>query len=255
MPARSLTAIDARNSRWGRITIERSARTGAVNYRQGGYYQSRADRNGVSLLTYIHAMFGLIRQRRAQSALLIGCAGGSLATMLAREGCAVTAVDINPQAFDLARRYFGLPDEVDCRPEDGAEFLFSGRRKFDAIVHDAFHGPDTPEHLLSEAFFSQAQKRLTPKGALFINVHVANDRDNSAREMAVRLAAVWREVRILDLPRRKYRNAVVMAGSVRSLKRPKLLMTPALDANAIADELSAMRFVLLRGRAGAVRKA
>ena len=56
-----------------------SARTGAVNYRQGGYYQSRADRNGVSLLTYIHAMFGLIRQRRAQSALLIGCAGGSLA--------------------------------------------------------------------------------------------------------------------------------------------------------------------------------
>ena len=74
MPARSLTAIDARNSRWGRITIERSARTGAVNYRQGGYYQSRADRNGVSLLTYIHAMFGLIRQRRAQSALLIGCA-------------------------------------------------------------------------------------------------------------------------------------------------------------------------------------
>jgi spermidine synthase len=243
MPVRSLTAIAARNSRFGRITIERDKKTGAVNYHQGGYYQSRADRNGVSLLTYIHAMFGLVRQMRARSVLMIGCAGGSLATMLAREGCAVTVVDVNPQAFALARRYFGLHEEVECRLEDGAEFLFSGRRKFDAVVLDAFHGPDTPEHLLSHAFFSQVRKRLSPKGSVFINVHVANDRDTSARLMALRLAAVWPAVRLLDLPRRKYRNAVVMAGAVRTLKRPRLLLPPETDRAAVADELRVMRFV------------
>ena len=61
-------------------------------------------------------------------------------------------------------------------------------------------------------------------------------------EMAARLRAVWPETRILDLPRRRYRNAVAMAGAVKALKRPRLLMPPGADAAAVASELAAMRF-------------
>ena len=41
------------------INIEQEMRTGAIAYWQGEYYQSRADKGGVSLLDYVHALFGL----------------------------------------------------------------------------------------------------------------------------------------------------------------------------------------------------
>ena len=122
------------------ISIEEEGKTGAIAYWQGEYCQSRADQNGVSLLDYVHAIFGLLRQKQAQTALMIGCAGGSLATMLSRVGCDVVAIDVNPQAFILARRYFGLPAQVECRVADGFDYLLATRRKFDAIIVDAFHG-------------------------------------------------------------------------------------------------------------------
>ncbi len=217
-------------------------RTGAISYWQGVYYQSRADKNGVSLLNYIHALFGLIRQKRAKTVLMIGCAGGSLATMLTREGCAVVAVDLNPQAFLLARQHFFLPDAVDCRVADGFAFLRSTRRKFDAIVLDAFRGGDVASELLTEEFFAQAKKRLNKGGAVFVNLHIRSDADDAADGVAAHMAASFSTVRILDRPGKKYRNAIVMAGGVRALKAPPLLMRPKVESTILERVLAAMQF-------------
>ena len=217
-------------------------KTGAVAYWQGDYYQSRADKNGVSLLDYIHAIFGLLVQNKARSVLMIGCGGGSLATMLSRTGCEVVAVDVNPQAFVLARRYFGLPDEIECRVADGFDFLRATRRKFDAIVVDAFHGGRFASELLSETFFAQGAKRLRSGGAIFTNVHVARDGDSMLERVAHCMSAASRQVRILDRPGTKYRNAIVVAGAVRALKKPELLMPPAIEAAQLARALAAMQF-------------
>ena len=217
-------------------------RTGAVSYWQGDYYQSRADKNGVTLLNYIHALFGLIRQKKSQSVLMIGCAGGSLATMLARAGCHVLAVDFNPQAFVLARRHFFLPDEVECRVADGADFLRVTRRKFDAIVLDAFRGGQVASELLNENFFAVAKKRLNKDGAVLANIHLANDADESADRVAAHMAASFSDVRILDRPGKKYRNAIVMAGVVRKLKPPPLLMRPTIEAAKLERTLASMCF-------------
>ena len=225
------------------ISIEEELKTGAIAYCQGGYYQSRADKNGVSLLDYIHAIFGQLRQLRAQSVLIIGCAGGSLATMLSRVGCDVVAVDVNPQAFVLARRYFGLPAEVECRVADGFDYLLATRRKFDAIVVDAFRGGRIASELMSEAFFAQAAKRLRPGGAIFANVHVARDSDSMPERVARRMGAASSDVRILDRPGTRYRNAIVASGTLRGLKRPALLMPPAVEAAKLAKALAAMQFV------------
>ena len=224
------------------IVIEQEMRTGAVSYWQGDYYQSRADKNGVSLLNYIHALFGLVRQKKSQSVLMIGCGGGSLATMLTRAGCDVVAVDLNPQAFVLARRHFFLPDDVECRVADGLDFLRTTRRTFDAIVLDAFRGGRVASELLTEAFFAQAKKRLHKGGAIFANIHLVNDKDKTADNVASQMGANFRDVRIIDRPGKKYRNAIVMAGAVRGLKRPSLLMRPTIESAKLERTLAAMQF-------------
>ena len=238
-----VTPLKKNKSRHGPpISIEEEVRTGAIAYWQGDYYQSRADKNGVSLLDYIHAIFGLLIQKRARSVLIIGCAGGSLATMLSRAGSGVVAVDVNPQAFILARRYFGLPDDIECRVVDGFDYLRITRRKFDAIVVDAFHGGRIASELLSEAFFAQASKRLRAGGAIFTNVHVARDSDTMPERVAQWMNAASTQVRILDRPGTKHRNAIVAAGAVRALKRPDLLMPPSIEAAMLVRSLAAMEF-------------
>jgi spermidine synthase len=217
-------------------------RTGAVSYWQGEYYQSRADKNGVSLLNYIHALFGLVRQKKSQAVLMIGCGGGSLATMLTRAGYGVVAVDLNPQAFVLAQRHFFLPDDVECRVADGFDFLRATRRKFDAIVLDAFRGGHVASELLSENFFAQARKRLRKGGAVFVNIHLKSDTDKTADRVASQMAANFADVRILDRPGKKYRNAIVMAGAVRGLKRPSLLMRPSIESAKLERTLASMQF-------------
>ena len=228
------------------INIEHEVRTGAIAYWQGEYYQSRADRDGVSLLDYIHALFGLLAQKAPKSVLMIGCAGGSLATMLTRQGMDVVAVDVNPQAFLIARRYFQMPDSVQCRLADGLDYLAATRRMFDAIVLDAFHGGRMDEALISELFFARAKKRLRKGGALFANIHVLRDSDSAADRVAARMASVFRDVRILDRPVTKQRNAIVMAGAVKGLKKPALVMAPKIESRLIVRVLDAMQFRALR---------
>jgi predicted O-methyltransferase YrrM len=225
------------------INIEEEMRTGAIAYWQGEYYQSRADKEGVSLLDYIHALFGLVAQKEPQSVLMIGCAGGSLATMLTRHApCKVTAVDVNPQSFVIARRYFGLPLAVQCHVADGLDFLSSTRRMFDAIVLDAFLGGELPEELISEIFFNRAHKRLRKDGAIFVNVHVTPNNSDAADRVAQRMAEVLSEVRILDRPKSKIRNAIIMAGAVRGLRKPRIVMEPRIESRMIARVLGAMAF-------------
>jgi spermidine synthase len=224
------------------INVEHEVRTGAIAYWQGEYYQSRADKGGVSLLDYIHALFGLLAQKAPKTVLMIGCAGGSLATMLTRQGASVTAVDVNPQSFAIARRYFQMPETVECRVADGLEYLIATRRMFDAIVLDAFHGGRMDEDLLSEMFFARAAKRLRKGGAIFANIHVLRDSDPAADRVAARMAGAFKDVRILDRAVTKQRNAIVMAGAVKGLKKPTLVMAPKIESRLIARVLEAMQF-------------
>jgi hypothetical protein len=162
--------------------------------------------------------------------------------MLSRVGCDVVAIDVNPQAFLLARRYFGLPAQVECRVADGFDYLLATRRKFDAIVVDAFHGGRIASELLSEAFFAQGAKRLRPGGAIFANVHVTSDSDSMRERVACCMSAALPDVCILDRPGTKYRNAIIASGAVRGLKRPALLMSPAIEAAKLAKALATMQF-------------
>lgn len=231
------------DSEFGNIDILRAKATGAFVYRQDGYSQSECDQNGVSLAPYIHAIFGLLAQKRVADVLMIGGGGGSLATMLYRLGVRVTVVDINRTAFQIARRYFGLPLRVDCVVEDGAEFLKLRSHRYDAIVLDAYIGGQIPDNLQTDTFYRLAHSRMKNScGCLVGNVYTRHDMDLLPDRLATKLNCVWNDVRLLDCRGTTDRNAIMIAGHVRDLVPPRLLMPPLIGADEIVEELQHLSF-------------
>ena len=234
--------LDTIESAFGTINVFKRKSTSAITYEQGGCCQSEADSNGISLASYIHAIFGLILQTKARKILMIGCAGGTLATMLAQAGRKVTIIDVNPASFTLAKQYFALPDSVECRISDGKSFLYSDTKTYDAVVLDAFHGDHIPAHLKSLSFYYLVSDRLSRRGAVFANVHVEHDFDRHADRIAGCMSNVFPDVRLLDSEGYDGRNAIVMAGAVSNLHAPSMIVPPAANGIAIESELATMKF-------------
>ena len=228
-------------SRFGTVKLRRNTRTGTLTYVLKGGHQSAVDRNGRSMDTYIHAIYGLIMQRPAKTVLMIGCGGGTLGTMLTAAGLKVTIVDIDPAAFVVAKAHFGLPDGVECLVGDGLAVLPGMRRRFDVLISDAFIGEKTPKHLTGDDFCAAARQRLKPKGALFINVCLFRRADPTADCFAARLKDHGWPVRLLD-QRGAARNGVILAGNVKGLRVPKLLLPPDAERARVRRELKGSRF-------------
>lgn len=214
-----------------------------IAYWQDDRHQSEADRNGVSLAAYIHAIHSFLRKAKCRTVLMIGCGGGNLATMLRADGVKVAIAEINERSFEISRKYFHMPDDVECHLTDGAAFLRRTKRKFDAIVLDAYDGDHIPAQLKSPGFFRLVKSRLTAKrGCFFVNVVMQNDRDSHLDRIGAGLEKVWPAVRLLDAPRTIDRNAVAMAGAVAQFGLPKITMRPKSGGRLLLKELKAMRY-------------
>lgn len=227
---------------FGPIHIFKKRSTGAVSYEQDGCCQSEADSQGVSLASYIHAIYGLIQQTAGRNILLIGCGGGTLATLLVRAGHKVTVIDINPASFAIAKQYFAMPEQAHCEVADGKAFLREKAGIYDAIVIDAYQGAHIPLHLQSLAFYSLARDHLSLRGAIFVNVHLAHAFDRRVDRIAECMSTVFANVRLLDSPQLLDRNAIVMGGYVARTECPQLLVSPDVQPEIIAAELAALRF-------------
>ena len=152
----------------GAIRILERRSDGARMYNQAGALQTLAYADGTSLFGYVHAIELLVCD--AKRILILGGAGGSLATMLARRGCVVTVVDIDPNAERLARTYFALDPRVTWVTGDAFQFVEDTTATFDAIVVDAFDA-----HGLARAFthadgIQKSAPLLAPHGKLLVNL-------------------------------------------------------------------------------------
>jgi len=227
--------------------IIRDDASGKVSYWQGEYHQSAADRTGVSTADYIHAMYFFLMQAQARDVLMIGCGGGTLATMLTRSNVAVTVVDLHKFSFDIARKYFQLPDTVTCHVADGIQYLKDNRRRHDAIVLDAFGEGGMPAPFMEPAFFKLAHSRLKFRESLFLmNVIVEDDGDRTPDIMVRAMRAQWGRVRLLDTDGWTDRNAVIAAGAVTNLKKPKVLMPPRPGGAKLERQLDILDWRLIR---------
>jgi spermidine synthase len=185
-------------------------------------------------------------QKRPRHVLMIGCAGGTLATMLSRAGVQVTLVDIDPLSFQIARRYFHLPQDVACHVGDGADFLRQTKARYDAVILDAFADTIIPPHLLTDRFFRRVKSRLNRGGLFLVNIVVMDDDDPTPDRIARGMRKAWRQVRLLDADGFENRNAVAMGGAVKGLKRPRLLMKPAHGSRGLEKSLAQLSFRRLR---------
>ena len=228
------------------FVIEQNNATGTVSYWEAGENQSVADAAGISLADYIHAMYFFIRKAKAKRVLMIGCGGGTLATMLHRAGAEVTVVDVSARSFEIARRFFALPAAVDCRIADGRAYLARRRVRYDAIALDAYDGNAIPAQFLNPAFFALVKSRLRPRGIFAMNIMVKDDFDRTPDRIGRAAQKSFAQVRLLDSDGWIDRNAVLIAGAVARLPRPRLLLKPARRAVRLAREIADLDFRPLR---------
>ena len=169
--------------------MTQSRADGARSYYDGAVLYTQVDAGGNNLLTYIDAMVGALSS--AADTLILGIAGGALATQLHRCGATVTAVDIWGPAFELARRWFDLPDAVHCIEADAADFLRGTERSWNAIAIDVFQGVEIPPLMLASDIGALLHRALAPEGRVVWNVA------DTPGSLAVR--RVWRVLQAAGL--------------------------------------------------------
>ncbi len=214
-----MIVLEELDTEFGTIKITRSKRDGTCTYYQGSSFHSQANQEGVSTCAYVHVMYSIIRQSGARNVLLIGGAGGTLATMLHRLGCTVTVVDHNPHAFTLARKYFHMPAGIECVVGDGWSYLMETKNRYDAIAIDAFSSDETiPRQFITDDFFGVVKKVLGKCGVVAMNVLVAHDVDMLADYIASNMEKAGLPATLFDWPGRMNRNIIVAGGAVEHMQ-------------------------------------
>jgi spermidine synthase len=132
--------------------------------------------------------------------LVLGLAGGTLASDLARTGRQVEAVDINPHAPAIASRWFGFdPVQVPVTIGDARRVLRSCRGGYDAILFDVFSGLSVPDHLVTQETFALAAGCLSPTGILVANTIVPpRDTRPTQRLMAAMATGIGGDVAVYE---------------------------------------------------------
>lgn len=109
-------------------------------------------------------------------ALHLGAGALTLARYIqaTRPGSVQYAVELERELLDFVLQELPLPAGTELHPVIGdarqALAELPAELRFDVVILDIFSGPDAPEHLACAEFYEEAAARLTPRGALVINV-------------------------------------------------------------------------------------
>jgi spermidine synthase len=107
---------------------------------------------------------------KMETALCIGMGAGIVPMKLADDGITVDVAEINGEVIPMAERFFGFDSsKVNVSISDGRQFLNKSKKKYDAILLDAFLGDSSPGHLMTKEAFTSIRNHLTPEGVLVIN--------------------------------------------------------------------------------------
>jgi spermidine synthase len=130
-------------------------------------------------LPYLRAMLaGLLFAPEPRRVLLLGLGGGSLAKFLLQHfaGCRIETVEARVLVEDLARRYFGLPEDPRLRVsiDDGHDFLCgqpaSCYGSYDCIFVDIFDAAGVAAAIHRHDFFAAGARLLAPAGVFAVNL-------------------------------------------------------------------------------------
>src|SRR5436190_2808912 len=151
------------------------------------------------MFTYMLHLLAKAYTPEITNVLCIGLGVGIVPMEFANEGSSVDVVEINPAVVPLAQKYFGLePARLNITFGDGRYFLNETKKKYDAIILDAFLGDSSPSHLMTREAFTEMRRALKPMGTLVINSFgdFAPGRDFLTASTYKTLASVFTSVRI-----------------------------------------------------------
>jgi spermidine synthase len=117
---------------------------------------------------------GLAYAPNLDSILSIGMGSGATSTYLldTLPKTHITEVELDPDVVVLARKYFEYSDSPrrTLLVEDGRKFLMGTQRHYDLVLLDAYRGAFIPFHLLTQQFYAELKRHLTPGGVVVENI-------------------------------------------------------------------------------------
>lgn len=170
----------------------------------------------------------------AKRVLVIGLGGGAVTKRYWHDypDMKVDSVEIDPGVVDVARRYFGLPQDPRLRVfvQDGRRYITTTRETYDIIVLDAYYADSLPFHLTTQEFFGEVKSRLNPGGVVVYNVISSLEGDDSRlfRSMYRTAGSVWSELSVFSVEIGQehsptVRQNIAMLATDRPLSRTELL--------------------------------
>jgi spermidine synthase len=220
LSTRERVLFDA-ESEFGRVRVAeqrtglRTLYTGEARARQSVAYPSRPEH--LELPYTQVAMVGLGLVPPDGRLLFIGLGGGSMPRFAHRAlpNAQIEAVEIDPVIVNVARRYFGFPEDerMSVHTADGRAYIEQAAPgSYDAIFLDAFSDDEIPLLLATEEFLHAVRRALKPGGVVVSNLWTRN-RDYES--MLATYAAVFAEVTLIRVPRRSQR--ILVASTDRPL--------------------------------------
>ena len=128
----------------------------------------------------------------------LGTAGGTVPRAYAKffPQTRIDAVDIDPELFEIGRKYFDLRPRPQLREfaEDARPFLRSTDERYDSIFVDAYRQPYIPFYLTTREFFELVRDRLNPGGSVIINIGHPRDSNELEKALSATLGEVFANV-------------------------------------------------------------
>jgi spermidine synthase len=198
----------------GEICVLENPSTGARLYREGGVAQSCVLPGGEADVAYVRLMAALLES--SANALLFGCGGGALATMLHCRASRVVVVDANPISFQLARVFFWMPNGIECVTADMRNFVCTEKRIFDAIGIDVGGPCFSYEAVLESATVARVRRALRDGGRIAVNISCEEADDPVPGRIADRFKAEGLDVwAFTENPTSSELNVVILASARR----------------------------------------
>lgn len=138
-----------------------------------------------------------------RSAMILGMGSGTYAGYCVRyfPGMTVQGAEIDGKIADIARTYFGLPEEVEVAVADGRAYLTASEEKFDVVMVDAYQDITIPFQLSSREFFAAVAEHLKPEGVMVVNLNMTSREDGSINQyLCDTMASVFAYTYLADVP-------------------------------------------------------
>lgn len=190
------------NSNFGRLQVLQT-QDGTRRYYLNDYLTQNtydpAARQSTSMFTYALHDLAVIHTERNDDVLCIGLGVGIVPSKFAAEGARVDVVEINPASPPVARDFFDCDlAKLNLHIDDARHFLNETKKRYDAVILDAFLGDSSPSHLMTREAFAAIRRVLKPAGVLVINSFCEFERghDFMAASLDLTLKSEFRTVAI-----------------------------------------------------------